>query len=66
MYLENDLLSINHSWEEEVAYVLQFLGARDKRHINSAMDEWKRYTCIDFKPATSDSKYFIKYVDGQG
>ena len=30
------------------------------------MDEWKEYTCIDFQPATSGTRNYIRFVDGDG
>ena len=30
------------------------------------MDEWKKYTCIDFQPATSDRRNYIRFVENDG
>ena len=42
------------------------LGSKERDIINGAMEEWKQYTCIDFKKATSNTETYIKYENGEG
>ncbi|XP_076460788.1 zinc metalloproteinase nas-13-like [Babylonia areolata] len=36
------------------------------REIHEAMQEWMRYTCIQFRPATRSSRNTLRFVDGDG
>ncbi|XP_070185169.1 zinc metalloproteinase nas-13-like isoform X4 [Littorina saxatilis] len=39
---------------------------REQRVLQSAMNDWMKYTCLNFRPATSSDRHKIKFVDGDG
>ena len=34
--------------------------------LQNAMNDWMKYTCINFRPATASDTHKIKFVDGDG
>ena len=50
----------------EILHSLIFIaivGSSDRKNIESAMNEWKEYTCIDFQKATSGTGNYVRFIN---